>query len=58
MTSSPPDRAHVLTEQRNPRSMRLHEMSVAMCVELIQAEDREVTRAVRWRGGVWGRAPG
>ena len=27
MASLPPDRSHILTEQRNPRTMRLHELS-------------------------------
>lgn len=42
----PPDRSHILTEQRNPRSMRLHEMSVAECVRLINEEDRAVPAAL------------
>ena len=44
--SLPPDRSHVLTEQRNPRSMRLHEMSVPQIVQLIVAEDRAVFGAM------------
>jgi N-acetylmuramic acid 6-phosphate etherase len=42
----PPDRSHVLTEQRNPRSLDLHRRSVAQCVELIQDEDRAVLAAL------------
>lgn len=45
-TSTPPDRSHIQTEQRNPRSMSLHTMSVAQCVELIQQEDRAVLDAM------------
>ena len=44
--SLPPDRAHLLTEQRNPSTMRLHELSVRECVDLIHEEDREVFRAM------------
>lgn len=43
----PPDRARLLTEQRNPNSTRLHELSVRECVDLIQEEDREVFRAMK-----------
>jgi len=42
----PPDRAHILTEQRNPRTMNLHELSVADCVRTINQEDRAVLDAV------------
>lgn len=42
----PPDRSHVLTEQRNPRTMHLHSMSVAQCVQTIQQEDRAVLDAL------------
>lgn len=45
--SQPPDRAHLLTEQRNPNTMRLHELSVRECVDLIHEEDREVFRAMK-----------
>lgn len=41
------DRSHVHTEQRNPRSARLHEMSVDQIVGLIQEEDGAVLEAVR-----------
>ncbi|MDX2117932.1 MAG: N-acetylmuramic acid 6-phosphate etherase [Planctomycetota bacterium] len=42
----PPDRSHILTEQRNPRTMHLHELSVADCVRTINQEDRAVIDAV------------
>lgn len=42
----PPDRSHILTEQRNPRSMRLHEMSVRECVDLFNNENRFVNEAM------------
>lgn len=45
-TRRPVDRSSVLTEQRNARSMRLHEMSVAEIVALIQEEDRGVLEAM------------
>ncbi len=45
-TPLPPDRSGILTEQRNPRSMRLHEMSVDECVALIQQEDRTIADAM------------
>ncbi len=41
-----PDRAHVLTEQRHPRSMRLHELSALECVSLMGEIDREVHDAM------------
>lgn len=41
-----PDRAHISTEQRNPRSMGLDAMSVEECVALINAEDATVAAAV------------
>lgn len=44
--SHPPDRSHVLTEQRNPRTMDLHALSVAQCVQVIQQEDRAVIAAL------------
>lgn len=48
-----PDRSWVLTEQRNPRTMRLHEMSVRECVEAIGREDRAVLDAMdRARGAI------
>lgn len=42
----PPDRSHVLTEQRNPRTLDLHSLSVAQCVQVIQQEDRAVLSAL------------
>lgn len=42
----PPDRSHVLTEQRNPRSMNLHGLSARECVDLIAREDRAVIDAI------------
>lgn len=42
----PPDRSHIATELRNPRSMNLHAMSVAECVALINREDRVVHEAL------------
>jgi len=42
----PPDRSHLLTEQRNPRSMNLHELSAAACVDLFNAENRFVNEAM------------
>ncbi len=43
----PPDRAHVRTEHRNPRSMRLDTLSVADCAALINTEDHLVAPAVK-----------
>lgn len=45
-----PDRAHILTEQRNPRTLGLHAMSVADCVRTINDEDAAVISAVRDAG--------
>lgn len=44
--TGPPDRSHVLTEHRNPRTMDLHSLSVAQCVQVIQREDRAVIAAL------------
>lgn len=41
-----PDRAHILTEQRNPRTANLHALDVAGCVAAIQAEDRTIPDAM------------
>ncbi len=41
-----PDRGHILTEQRNPRSMNLDALSIDECVALINAEDQTVAHAV------------
>lgn len=46
MTNSPPDRSHISTEQRNPRSMNLHALSAADCIKLITEEDRAVLTAL------------
>jgi N-acetylmuramic acid 6-phosphate etherase len=45
-----PDRAGIATEQRNPRSMRLHAMSVSECVRLINEEDSRVIEALNAAG--------
>ncbi len=45
-SSVPPDRSHVRTEHRNERTMNLHELSVAQCVEVMQREDRAVFDAM------------
>jgi N-acetylmuramic acid 6-phosphate etherase len=42
----PPDRSQIGTEQRNPRSMNLHTLSIAECVKLINEEDRAVLSAL------------
>jgi N-acetylmuramic acid 6-phosphate etherase len=50
MTLNPmniPDRTHVLTEQRNPRTMGIHCQTVGEIVRAIQAEDREVLDALQ-----------
>lgn len=46
MTTLPPDRAHVLTEQRNPRTMSLHAMSAREIIAAIHDEDRRMLDAV------------
>jgi len=46
MSALPPDRSHIATEQRNPRSMDLHARTVLQVVALINDEDRLVPRAV------------
>lgn len=43
----PPDRGHIATEQRNPRSMTLDSLSIEACVDLITNEDRHVHDAMR-----------
>lgn len=48
--SSLPDRAGVLTEQRNSRTMDLHRLSVAACVQAINREDAGVAAALRDAG--------
>ncbi|MDQ7014709.1 MAG: N-acetylmuramic acid 6-phosphate etherase [Planctomycetota bacterium] len=42
----PTDRAHISTEQRNPRTLHLHSTSVRACVDLIRAEDAAVLEAL------------
>lgn len=42
----PPDRGTVLSESRNPASMRLDTMSVRECVDLMNREDATVAAAV------------
>lgn len=44
--ATPPDRSHIATEGRNPRSERLHELDVAALVRLMNEEDRLVPEAV------------
>ncbi len=41
-----PDRSHLLTEQRNPRSMSLHTLSVQECVALFNDENRLINAAM------------
>lgn len=43
----PPDRSGIVTEQRNPRSAQLHELSVAGCIDLLCDEDTHVLAAIR-----------
>lgn len=42
----PPDRSHILTEARNPRTMNLHELSASQLVEIIRHEDAAVLTAM------------
>ena len=44
--TTPPDRGHIATEQRNARSMNLHALTARACVDLIVAEDRAVLEAM------------
>jgi len=46
----PIDRSHIATEQRNPRSMNLHTLSVAQLVTLMNCEDQTVPHAVAQAG--------
>ncbi len=46
MTQLPPDRAHIATEGRNPRTAALHTLSVEDCVRLIQDEDCAIPAAM------------
>jgi N-acetylmuramic acid 6-phosphate etherase len=41
-----PDRSHLLTEQRNPRSMNLHTLSVQACVALFNEENKLINDAM------------
>ncbi len=54
MTTPPaqslPDRSHIATEQRNPRTMDLHRLSIGQCVETINREDKAVIHALRDAG--------
>jgi N-acetylmuramic acid 6-phosphate etherase len=49
-SAMPPDRSGIATEQRNPRSMELHEMAVGEVVSLIQREDQAVIDAMAKAG--------
>ena len=44
--SAIPDRAHLLTEQRNPRTRAIDCASVEECVQLLNDEDARVAAAV------------
>lgn len=51
--SNIPDRSWVGTEQRNPRTTRLHELSATACVDVIVREDRAVFEAMdKARGAI------
>ncbi len=52
MTTAPPDRSHIATEKRNPRTMHLHTLSAREIVDLIHQEDREVQHAMKRAGKV------
>ena len=45
--ATPPDRGHLLTEQRNARSINLDAMGTRACLELINDEDVRIAHAVR-----------
>ena len=47
MTQTPPDRSHIATERRNPRTMNLHQLSIEACVERLSTEDRHAFDAVK-----------
>lgn len=47
MPIPPPDRAHIDTEKRNPRTQHLHTLDVPALVDLIQSEDRQVLLALK-----------
>ena len=42
----PPNRAHISTEHRNPRSTNLHTLSTRECVDLLRTEDAAVLAAL------------
>ncbi|MBY0262052.1 MAG: N-acetylmuramic acid 6-phosphate etherase [Phycisphaerales bacterium] len=46
MTTLPPDRSHIATEQRHPGSGDLHALSIADCVGLFDRVNREVLDAM------------
>ncbi|MBC7834591.1 MAG: N-acetylmuramic acid 6-phosphate etherase [Phycisphaerales bacterium] len=46
IAASPPDRSHIVTELRNPRSMSLHELSLRDVLAVINDEDQAVAAAV------------
>lgn len=46
----PPDRSHILTELRNPRTMGLGSMSVDECVGVLSRENAEAVAAVERAG--------
>ena len=43
----PPDRSHLTTERRNPRTMKLHSLTIEECVDTICREDRHAFDAVK-----------
>ncbi|TVQ31502.1 MAG: N-acetylmuramic acid 6-phosphate etherase [Phycisphaeraceae bacterium] len=53
-TPTPPDRSSLLTEQRNPRTMRLDALSIDECVRLLNEEDATVPGAVAKAAGAIG----
>lgn len=48
--ATPPDRSHLSTEKRNPRTMALHRASVDECIAMLQREDKEAVQAVKRAG--------
>lgn len=42
----PPDRSHITTEHRNPRSADLHTLSTRECIDLLRTEDAAVLSAL------------
>ncbi len=47
MNVTPPDRSHVSTEKRNPRTMNLHTLGVGEIIETINREDRDSVQALK-----------